>query len=74
MAAGSWAAEVFRHIACRAGIPVKDMLAEPGVPGRLLRRQIGLSDVAETAAFFASYRAAALTATIANISAGSILD
>jgi len=40
----------------------------------LLRRLPSLADVADTAAFMASDRAGAMTATVANLSAGSITD
>ena len=42
--------------------------------GTLLGRLPTLSEVAETAAFIASDRAGAMTATVANLSAGSITD
>jgi enoyl-[acyl-carrier-protein] reductase (NADH) len=49
------------------------LVAGPGAPGALLERPVTLADVAETAAFLASDRAAATTATVANISRGSVL-
>ena len=42
--------------------------------GTLLRRLLTLAEVADTAAFLASDRAGAMTATVANVSAGSITD
>jgi NAD(P)-dependent dehydrogenase (short-subunit alcohol dehydrogenase family) len=42
--------------------------------GTLLKRLPTLAEVAETAAFVASDRAGAMTATVANLSAGSITD
>lgn len=42
--------------------------------GTLLRRLPTLAEVADTAAFLASDRAGAMTATVANVSAGSITD
>jgi NAD(P)-dependent dehydrogenase (short-subunit alcohol dehydrogenase family) len=42
--------------------------------GTLLKRLPTLAEVADTAAFFASDRAGAMTATIANLSAGNITD
>jgi NAD(P)-dependent dehydrogenase (short-subunit alcohol dehydrogenase family) len=42
--------------------------------GTLLKRLPTLAEVAETAAFIASDRAGAMTATVANLSAGSIAD
>jgi 3-oxoacyl-[acyl-carrier protein] reductase len=72
--AGSYVGDMWRRMASRAGVPEEVMLSDPGAPGRLLPHRITLSDVAETAAFLASDRAAGITATIANLSAGSILD
>ena len=42
--------------------------------GTLLRRLPTLAEVADTAAFLASDRAGGMTATVANVSAGSISD
>ena len=42
--------------------------------GTLLKRLPTLDEVADTAAFIASDRAGAMTATVANLSAGSITD
>jgi NAD(P)-dependent dehydrogenase (short-subunit alcohol dehydrogenase family) len=42
--------------------------------GTLLKRLPTLAEVADTAAFIASDRAGAMTATVANLSAGSIVD
>lgn len=42
--------------------------------GTLLKRLPTLAEVADTAAFIASDRAGAMTATVANLSAGSITD
>jgi NAD(P)-dependent dehydrogenase (short-subunit alcohol dehydrogenase family) len=42
--------------------------------GTLLKRLPTLAEVADTAAFLASDRAGAMTATVANLSAGSITD
>jgi NAD(P)-dependent dehydrogenase (short-subunit alcohol dehydrogenase family) len=42
--------------------------------GTLLKRLPTLAEVADTAAFIASDRAGAMTATVANVSAGSITD
>ena len=42
--------------------------------GTLLKRLPTLGEVADTAAFIASDRAGAMTATVANLSAGSITD
>jgi len=42
--------------------------------GTLLKRLPTLAEVADTAAFVASDRAGAMTATVANLSAGSFAD
>jgi NAD(P)-dependent dehydrogenase (short-subunit alcohol dehydrogenase family) len=42
--------------------------------GTLLKRLPTLAEVADTAAFIASDHASAMTATVANLSAGSITD
>jgi NAD(P)-dependent dehydrogenase (short-subunit alcohol dehydrogenase family) len=42
--------------------------------GTLLKRLPTLAELADTAAFLASDRAGAMTATVANLSAGSITD
>ena len=42
--------------------------------GTLLKRLPTLAEVADTAAFLASDRAGAMTATVANLSAGSITE
>jgi len=70
---GSHVRDVFTRIAESAGMTLEDLLAAgPGAPGALLERPVTLADVAETAAFLASDRAAATTATIADISRGSV--
>jgi hypothetical protein len=54
---------------------LEEMLdAGPGVPGALLQRSPTLAEVAEVATFLASDRAGALTATVTNLSCGSVLD
>jgi NAD(P)-dependent dehydrogenase (short-subunit alcohol dehydrogenase family) len=42
--------------------------------GTLLQRLPTLSDVAETAAFLASDRAGAMTATVVNLTGGALVD
>ncbi len=73
-ALGSHTRAVWTRAAARAGITLDQALEAPGAPGAMLPRPLALADVAETAAFLASDRAAALTATVANISRGSIVD
>nr|WP_295926536.1 SDR family oxidoreductase [uncultured Dyadobacter sp.] len=46
----------------------------PMAQGTMLKRLPTLSEVAETAAFLASDRAGAMTATIANLSCGAVVD
>jgi 3-oxoacyl-[acyl-carrier protein] reductase len=69
---GSYARRVFEPVAKRAGLSLDAMMAS--VPqGNLLRREIRLSDVADAAAFAASDRGGALTATVLNLSNGSVV-
>ncbi|HYS07386.1 MAG TPA: SDR family oxidoreductase [Myxococcales bacterium] len=74
LAKGSHAGDVFRPIAERAGITVEAMLAQAAAAGTLLKRFPTLDEVAETAAFLASDHAGAMTAAIANLSCGALLD
>lgn len=63
----------FASAATAAGVTASEFraLAEQGT---LLKRLPTLAELAETAAFLASDRAGAMTATVANLSAGSITD
>ena len=63
----------FASAATAAGVTAAEFraLAEEGT---LLKRLPTLAELAETAAFLASDRAGAMTATVANLSAGSITD
>ena len=63
----------FASAATAAGVTAAEFraLAEQGT---LLKRLPTLAELAETAAFLASDRAGAMTATVANLSAGSITD
>lgn len=70
----SHARGVFDGFARRAGTTVEAMLAERARSGTLLQRFPTLADVAEYAAFAASDRAGAMTAVIANLSCGSLVD
>lgn len=71
---GSHVRDVWTRMAGFADMTLEEMLAGgPGAPGALLERPLTLADVAETAAFLASDRAAATTATVADISRGSVL-
>ncbi|MFF5297443.1 SDR family NAD(P)-dependent oxidoreductase [Paractinoplanes globisporus] len=74
-AAGSYTGELFKPIAAAAGQSVEQLLHGGGMAqGTLLKRLPTLAEVAETAAFLASDRAAAMTGTIANLSAGALVD
>lgn len=71
-AAGSYTKDLFQQMA--AGQPVQEFLEGGLAQGTLLKRLPTLSDVAETAAFLASDRAGVMTGTIANLSAGALVD
>ncbi|SEN37735.1 SDR family NAD(P)-dependent oxidoreductase [Actinacidiphila rubida] len=74
-AAGSYTEELFQPLAAGAGQSVRDLLEGGAMAeGTLLKRLPTLSQVAETAAFLASDRAASLTATTVNLSAGTLTD
>jgi NAD(P)-dependent dehydrogenase (short-subunit alcohol dehydrogenase family) len=73
-AAGSYTAELFEQIAAGAGQSVQQFLENALAQGTLLRRLPTLSEIAETAAFLASDRAGAMTGTIANLTAGALVD
>ncbi|HEV7609317.1 MAG TPA: SDR family oxidoreductase [Steroidobacteraceae bacterium] len=70
----SGAREVFEGVAKRVGIPMLEMIAERGRKATLLGRGPRLAEVAEFAAFAASDRAGAMTAAIANLTCGSLVD
>lgn len=72
-AAGSYTKELFQPMADTAGLPLQEWLG--GLAEMtMLKRLPTLSDVAETAAFLASDRAGAITGTVANLSAGALVD
>ncbi|MEU8791354.1 SDR family oxidoreductase [Streptomyces sp. NPDC048643] len=74
-AAGSYTKDLFEPIAAAAGQSVQEMLDGGGMAqGTLLKRLPTLSEIAETAAFLASDRAGAMTGTVANLSAGALVD
>jgi 3-oxoacyl-[acyl-carrier protein] reductase len=74
VAHGSHTGAAFAGIARAAGTTVDEMLAARARTATLLGRLPSLADVAETVAFLASPRAAAITGTIANLTAGSLVD
>jgi NAD(P)-dependent dehydrogenase (short-subunit alcohol dehydrogenase family) len=71
-AAGSYTKELF--VAAAGGQSVEEFLDGGLAQGTLLKRLPTLSEVAETAAFLASDRAGAMTGTIANLTAGALVD
>ncbi|MFF0142249.1 SDR family oxidoreductase [Streptomyces sp. NPDC005227] len=73
-AAGSYTKDLFKPIAAAAGQSVQEMLDGGMAQGTLLKRLPTLSEIAETAAFLASDRAGAMTGTVANLSAGALVD
>ena len=72
-AMGSHSRGIFRLVAERAGTTIDEMLAG-AAGGTLLRRLPTLAEVANTAAFMASYRAGAMTSTVANLTCGFLVD
>jgi 3-oxoacyl-[acyl-carrier protein] reductase len=76
VALGSHVRDVWGRAAEHLGTTLDDLLDKDGlgVPGAALRRNPSLTQVADVAAFMASDRAGAMTATVANISCGSVLD
>ena len=73
-AAGSYTKDLFQRIAAAAGQSVEELLEGGMAQGTLLKRLPTLAEIAETAAFLASDRAGAMTGTIANLSAGALVD
>ncbi|MER7980345.1 SDR family oxidoreductase [Streptomyces sp. NPDC095817] len=74
-AAGSYTKDLFKPTAAAAGQSVQELLDDGGMAqGTLLKRLPTLSEIAETAAFLASDRAGAMTGTVANLSAGALVD
>ena len=72
-AKGSHSRDVFRPVAERAGITVEAMLAQAATT-TLLKRLPTLDEVANAAVFLASDQASAMTAAIANLSCGALVD
>lgn len=73
---GSHVRGVWGRAADRMGTTLEHLLDTGGlgVPGALLRRNPSLNEVADAAAFLASDRASAMTASVADISCGSVID
>jgi NAD(P)-dependent dehydrogenase (short-subunit alcohol dehydrogenase family) len=71
--AGSHSADVFGGVAARNGVSVDQLLA--GMADATLLKQLPtLDQVADVAAFLASDRAASMTGTVANLTAGFLVD
>lgn len=73
-AAGSYTADLFTSMAAAGGQSVRQFLDDGLAQGTLLKRLPTLAEVAETAAFLASDRAAAMTGTVANLTVGALVD
>ncbi|MEH6417469.1 SDR family NAD(P)-dependent oxidoreductase [Pseudomonas sp. CGJS7] len=73
LAAGSHAREVFQPIADKAGVSVESML-EGAAESTLLKRLPRLDDIAGSAVYAVSGRAAAMTGGILNLTAGFLVD
>jgi NAD(P)-dependent dehydrogenase (short-subunit alcohol dehydrogenase family) len=71
--AGSYTDAVFAPKARAAGISVAQWL-EGAAQTTMLKRLPTLSEVAETLAFLASDHASAMTAAVANLTAGAVVD
>jgi NAD(P)-dependent dehydrogenase (short-subunit alcohol dehydrogenase family) len=71
--AGSYTGALFEPKAKAAGLSVSEWLSG-AAQTTMLKRLPVLTDVAETAAFLASDRAGAMTATVANLTCGAVLD
>jgi NAD(P)-dependent dehydrogenase (short-subunit alcohol dehydrogenase family) len=71
--AGSYTGELFSPKAEAAGVSVSQWL-DGAAQTTMLKRLPTLADVAETAAFLASDRAGAMTAAIANLTCGAVVD
>jgi len=71
--AGSYTRELFAPSAAAAGLTGAEFLGS-AAQETMLKRLPTLADVAETAAFLASDRAGAMTATVANLTSGAVVD
>jgi NAD(P)-dependent dehydrogenase (short-subunit alcohol dehydrogenase family) len=72
--AGSYTGKLFARKASALGMSGGAELLGGFAQGTMLKRLPTLSEVAETAAFLASDRAGAMTGTVANLSAGALVD
>lgn len=71
--AGSYTGVLFAPKAKAAGLSVSEWI-DCAAQGTMLKRLPTLADVAETAAFLASDRAGAMTATVVNLTCGAVVD
>ena len=72
-AAGSYTEDLFKPAAAAASLSVEEWIAGLA-QGTMLKRLPTLCDVAETAAFLASDRARVMTGTVANLTAGAVVE
>jgi NAD(P)-dependent dehydrogenase (short-subunit alcohol dehydrogenase family) len=72
-AAGSYTRKLFAPWAAAAGLTDAELLSG-FAQETMLKRLPTLADVAETAAFLASDRASAMTATVADLTCGAVVD
>ncbi|ADD42980.1 SDR family NAD(P)-dependent oxidoreductase [Stackebrandtia nassauensis] len=70
---GSHVGQVWQRAAERLGLPFEELLTMVS-SGSPLERALAVNEVAEVAAFMASDRASAMTATTANVTLGSVID
>lgn len=68
---GSYTGQVFAPLAAAAGVSVEEMLAGWGEDQTLLGRLPTLAQVADTAVFLASDRAAAITGAVTDLTSGN---
>jgi 3-oxoacyl-[acyl-carrier protein] reductase len=68
---GSYTGELFGRWAAEAGVSVEQMLVQWGEDGTLLGRLPTLAQIADTAVFLASDRAAAITGAVVDLTSGN---
>jgi len=73
-ASDSYTKDLFKQMASAGDQSVQEFLEDGLAQGALLKRLPTLAEVAETAAFLASDRGGAITATVANLSGGALVD
>ena len=70
---GSHTREVWGRAADRLGVPLEQLLDTIG-SGGLLQHPLTVDEVANVAAFMASDRSSGMTATVANVTLGGVVD